>query len=435
MRCARLIRVWRAQYKREEDNQRMSTFQEMPLQSSLKKALAANKFVNPTPVQEQAIPPALDGDDVIATAQTGTGKTLAFLIPVMEMLDQVPPHKITALVLVPTRELAIQVHEQYEALRAKKAPPAALVIGGLSEKEQIKSLRAGARLIVATPGRLEDYLRRKIVDLHFVCTLVLDEVDRMLDMGFLPSITRILSVLPKDRQTLCFSATLEKSVQGLLLKCTNHAVRIAIGNILKPAATVKLQAYEVPLIQKGLALRQALKEVEGKTLIFTRTKRGTERLAKQLKNEGFSVTMIHGDRTQSQRMNALSAFEEGRYQILVATDVAARGLQIDDVAHVINYELPALAEDFIHRVGRTGRAGHSGQATTLASGAEMIELRRFEKTLKLHIERRELPKDLEMPSLATPVVSINKGRREGGRRERGTLRSRTLNRLPGEVFA
>ncbi|MDR3764297.1 MAG: DEAD/DEAH box helicase [Acidobacteriota bacterium] len=413
----------------------MSTFQEMPLSPRLKKALAASKFVTPTPVQIQAIPPALDGDDVVATAQTGTGKTLAFLIPVMEMLDQVPAHKITALVLVPTRELAIQVHEQYEALRSKKSVPAALVIGGLSEKDQIKSLKAGARLIVATPGRLEDYIRRRIVDLGFVCTLVLDEVDRMLDMGFLPSITRILSTLPKERQTLCFSATLEKSVQGLLLKCTTDAVRIAIGNILKPAASVSLQAYEVPLAHKGLALRQALKEVEGKTLIFTRTKRGTERLAKQLKNEGYSTTMIHGDRTQSQRLTALSSFEQGRYEILVATDVAARGLQIDDVMHVINYELPALAEDFIHRVGRTGRAGNTGRATTLASGAEMIELRRFEKTLKLHIERRELSKDVPLPTTASPVVPISKGRREGARRERGTLRSRTLNRLPGEVFA
>ncbi len=409
----------------------------MPLYSRLKQALAANNFVTPTPVQVKAIPPALDGDDVIATAQTGTGKTLAFLIPVMEMLEQVPANKITALVLVPTRELAIQVHEQYEALRSKKDIPSALVIGGLSEKDQIKTLRAGARLIVATPGRLEDYLRRKIVDLRFVCTLVLDEVDRMLDMGFLPSITRILSTLPKDRQTLCFSATLEKSVQGLLLKCTNHAVRIEIGNILKPAESVRLQAYEVPLMQKGLALREALKEVPGKTLIFARTKRGTERLAKQLKREGMSATMIHGDRSQSQRMAALPAFEEGRFQILVATDVAARGLQISDVAHVINYELPSLAEDFIHRVGRTGRAGASGRATTLASGAEMIELRRFEKTLKLHIERLDLPKGLSMPEVVNSVIPINKGRAgaPSARRERGTLRSRTLNRLPGEVFA
>ena len=402
----------------------------MPLQPRLKQALAAKNFVTPTPVQVKAIPHALDGVDVIATAQTGTGKTLAFLIPVMEMLVQVPAHQITALVMVPTRELAIQVHEQYEALRSKNDPPAALVIGGLSEKAQIRSLRAGARLVVATPGRLEDYMRRRIVDLRFVCTLVLDEVDRMLDMGFLPAITRILSVLPAERQTLCFSATLEKSVQGLLKKCTNDAVRVEIGNILKPAESVQLQAYEVPMMQKGSALREVLREEDGKTLIFARTKRGTERLARELQREGFSVSMIHGDRSQSQRMAALAGFEQGRFQVLVATDVAARGLQISDIAHVVNYDLPAIAEDFIHRVGRTGRAGSTGRATTIVSGAEMIELRRFEKMLKLHIERRELVKGAAPLAEIKLPIPITRGRRSTG-----TLRSRTLNRLPGEVFA
>jgi ATP-dependent RNA helicase RhlE len=400
----------------------MSTFQEMPLQPRLKQALAAKNFVTPTPVQVKAIPHALDGVDVIATAQTGTGKTLAFLIPVMEMLVQVPAHQITALVMVPTRELAIQVHEQYEALRSKNDPPAALVIGGLSEKAQIRSLRAGARLVVATPGRLEDYMRRRIVDLRFVCTLVLDEV--------LPAITRILSVLPAERQTLCFSATLEKSVQGLLKKCTNDAVRVEIGNILKPAESVQLQAYEVPMMQKGSALREVLREEDGKTLIFARTKRGTERLARELQREGFSVSMIHGDRSQSQRMAALAGFEQGRFQVLVATDVAARGLQISDIAHVVNYDLPAIAEDFIHRVGRTGRAGSTGRATTIVSGAEMIELRRFEKMLKLHIERRELVKGAAPLAEIKLPIPITRGRRSTG-----TLRSRTLNRLPGEVFA
>src|SRR6266540_5146587 len=297
----------------------MSIFKEMPLQAQLQQALAANDFVNPTPVQSQSIPPALEGKDVIATAQTGTGKTLAFLIPVMEMLAASPAglpqpanggragdSAIQALVLVPTRELAIQVHEQYESLRAKKAPPAALVIGGLSEKVQIRALRAGARVVVATPGRLEDYMRRRIVDLRGVRVLVLDEVDRMLDMGFLPAITRILAALPSDRQTLCFSATLEKSVQHLLLKCTRNAVRISLGNILKPAESVQLQAYEVPLMHKPNVLRELLYSKQGKTLIFARTKRGAERLAKDLMRDGFAASMIHGDRTQSQRSAALA---------------------------------------------------------------------------------------------------------------------------------
>jgi len=403
----------------------------MPLQPRLKQALAANDFVTPTPVQTQAIPPALDGDDVIATAQTGTGKTLAFLIPTLEMLVQVPVGHVNAIVLVPTRELAIQVHEQHEKLRSKKSPPAALVIGGLSEKEQLRQIKAGARVIVATPGRLEDYMRRKLVNLNFVCVLVLDEVDRMLDMGFLPAITRILAALPKDRQTLCFSATLEKSVQHLLTKCTRDAVRIEIGNILKPAELVELAAYEVPLMQKRSVLRELLTEEPGKTLIFARTRRGAERLARDLVRDGYSASMIHGDRTQSQRMAALSGFEKGRFQILVATDVAARGLHIGEVLHVINYDLPNMAEDFIHRVGRTGRAGHTGRATSIVSGAEMIELSRFEKALKLKIERKFLSENAAANAeAASKPIPITRGRRDSN-----TLRSRTLTRLPGEIFA
>jgi ATP-dependent RNA helicase RhlE len=411
----------------------MSTFNEMPLQAPLLQALAAKNFVTPTPVQTKAIPPALEGNDVIATAQTGTGKTLAFLIPVMEMLAATPAGQINALVLVPTRELAIQVHEQYEALRARKATPAALVIGGLSEKVQIRALRAGARIVVATPGRLEDYMRRRIVDLRTVRVLVLDEVDRMLDMGFLPAITRILAALPSDRQTLCFSATLEKSVQGLLQKCTRDAVRISLGNILKPAESVQLQAYEVPLMHKQNVLRELLSKESGKTLIFARTKRGTERLAKDLMRDGFSASMIHGDRSQSQRSAALAGFEKGHFQILVATDVAARGIHVGDVAHVVNYDLPSIPEDFIHRVGRTGRAGLTGLATSIVSGAEMIELRRFERALKLRIERKDLGK-VKAGEPGDTQLPINM-RRNTGVIASNTLKTRTLSSLPGEVFA
>ena len=397
----------------------MKTFTELPLSAVLQQKLAAAEFITPTPVQAQAIPPALAGKDVLATAQTGTGKTLAFLIPIIEMLRREPAAQISALVLLPTRELAMQVHEQYEQLRGKNMPKAALVIGGVSEKAQIQSLRSGTPFVIATPGRLQDFITRKFADLRRVKILVLDESDRMLDMGFLPSIRRILQVVPEQRQTLCFSATLEQSVAGLVNDHMCNPVRVALGSVLKPAESVQLQAYEVRPTEKMDVLRHLLYEEKGQTLIFARTKRGTQRLARELERDGFSVAMIHGDRTQSQRNSALSGFQEGRHQVLVATDVASRGLHVDDVAHVINYDLPKMAEDFIHRVGRTGRAGLSGRASSLVTGVEVLELRNIERALKLRIERKQMDGSVA----AQPRRPIE-----------NTLASRTLTALPGEVF-
>jgi ATP-dependent RNA helicase RhlE len=395
---------------------RMTTFTELPLSSALQQKLAAAQFITPTPIQTQAIPPALEGKDVLATSQTGTGKTLAFLIPLIELLHREKTRQVHALVLLPTRELAMQVNEEYEKLRSKTLPKAALVIGGVSEGGQMRDLRH-ASVIFATPGRLEDFLDRKIVDLRHVKLLVLDEADRMLDMGFLPSIRRILSCLPVRRQTLCFSATLEQSVASLVHEYMRQPVRVALGSVLKPAESVQLKAYEVRPGEKLGVLRQLLYEEKGQTLIFTRTKRGTQRLANELVRDGFAATMIHGDRSQSQRNGALAGFQEGRYQILVATDIASRGLHVDDVAHVINYDLPKMAEDFIHRVGRTGRAGLQGRASSLVAGAEVMELRSIERTLKLRIERDQI-QVADQPR--RPV--------------RNTLASRTLSALPGEVF-
>lgn len=397
----------------------MTTFTELPLSSALQKQLAAAQFINLTPIQERAIPPALEGRDVIGTAQTGTGKTLAFLIPLIETLSREPARHPVALVLLPTRELAIQVHDQYEQLRAKNMPRAALIIGGVSEKAQIQSLRGGSGLIIATPGRLQDLMTRKFADLRHVKILVLDEADRMLDMGFLPAIRRILSTLPKHRQTLCFSATMEQSVAGLVNDYMQDPFRVALGSVLKPAESVQLRAYEVRPAEKMDVLRQLLYAESGQTLIFTRTKRGAERLARELVRDGFAAAMIHGDRSQSQRKGALTGFQEGRFQVLVATDIASRGLHVDDVAHVINYDVPKMAEDFIHRVGRTGRAGLQGRASTLAAGAEALELRHIERTLKLKIERVQTDTANDRPT---------------GQINRNTLASRTLTALPGEVF-
>jgi len=397
----------------------MTTFTELPLSVALQHRLAAAQFTTLTPIQERAILPALEGKDVIGTAQTGTGKTLAFLIPIIELLHREPSRQAKVLVLLPTRELAMQVHEQYENLRTKGMHKAALVIGGVSEKAQIQSLRAGCGLVIATPGRLQDFMDRKLADLRAIKMLVLDEADRMLDMGFLPAIRRIVSSLPQRRQTLCFSATLEQSVAGLVHEYMRDPVRVALGSVLKPAESVNLQVYEVRPGEKMPVLRQLLEREEGQTLIFTRTKRGAERLAKELMREGYSAAMIHGDRSQSQRNGALSGFQDGRYQVLVATDIASRGLHVDDVAHVINYDLPKMAEDFIHRVGRTGRAGSQGRATTLVTGAEVLELRNIERTLKLRIERKQ-----------ADVSAATQPRR----RIQNTLASRTLTALPGEVF-
>ena len=402
----------------------MTTFTELPLSAALQRTLAAAQFTKLTPIQERAIPPALEGQDIIGTAQTGTGKTLAFLIPIMEMLNRETPNRetarnTTALVLLPTRELAMQVHEQFEQLRTKSITKAALIVGGLSEKSQIQSLRAGASLVIATPGRLQDLMTRKFADLRHIKVLVLDEADRMLDMGFLPAIRRILQILPQRRQTLCYSATMEQSVAALVNDYTREPVRIALGSVLKPAESVALEAYEVRPSEKLDVLRQLLYGEKGQTLIFTRTKRGTQRLAKELERDGFSAAQIHGDRTQSQRNAALSGFQEGRYQVLVATDVASRGLHVDDVAHVINYDIPKMAEDFIHRVGRTGRAGLQGRASTLVTGAEVLELRNIERTLKLRIERKQVD------------ASAND---QPKRFVQNTLASRTLTALPGEVF-
>jgi ATP-dependent RNA helicase RhlE len=397
----------------------MASFSELCLSSGLQQRLATANFTTLTPIQESAIPPALAGKDVIGTAQTGTGKTLAFLIPLMEMLQREPSRTANALILLPTRELAMQVHEQYEQLRGKDMRKAALIIGGVSEKSQIRDLGAGQRAIIATPGRLQDFIDRGLADLRGVKMLVLDEADRMLDMGFLPAIRRIVAILPTRRQTLCFSATMEKSVSHLVHEYMRDPVRVALGAWLKPAESVQLTAYEMRPAEKMDTLRQLLDGESGQTLVFARTKRGAERIAKSLARDGFNATMIHGDRSQAQRNKALSGFQEGSVQVLVATDIAARGLHVDEVAHVINYDVPKTAEDFIHRVGRTGRAGTQGRATTLAAGGEVVDLGQIERTLELRIDRKQLDAS---------------GAEQPKRFVQNTLTTRTLTALPGEIF-
>jgi ATP-dependent RNA helicase RhlE len=402
----------------------MQSFTELPLSPYTQGRLSSLNFSVPTPVQAAAIPQALAGKDVLATAQTGTGKTLAFLIPVIERLLQQPVKPgIAALVLVPTRELAMQVVDQYNALRGSKLSPAALVVGGLAEGNQLSALRRGARIVVATPGRLEDFLDRRLITFQSLQVLILDEADRMLDMGFLPALRRIAKVLPKDRQTMCFSATLEASVVHLISDYTRNPVRLAFGSTLKPSENVRVQAFEVAADRKQEMLHRLLSKETGRCLVFARTKRGTERLAKNLTREGFAAAMIHGDRSQSQRTAALTGFQQGRYRILVATDLASRGIHVQDIAHVINYDLPEVAENFIHRVGRTGRAGELGVASTLYGREQRSELHQLERTLGIRMERMKVE---DLPS--EPVrVRVHIDPAEASARGR-------MARLPGEVL-
>jgi ATP-dependent RNA helicase RhlE len=418
----------------------MQNFSELSISPSLKERLIAGRFTTPTPVQAAAIPQALEGKDVLATAQTGTGKTLAFLIPVIEKLFKQSKPGIAVLVLVPTRELAMQVAAQYNALRGK-LPPAALVCGGLPERQQLMAIRNGARLMVATPGRLEDYLDRQQVQFSALHTLILDEADRMLDMGFLPAIRRIANTLPKERQTLCFSATMEGDMQRLVKDFTKNPVRLTFGSTLKPAENVRLQAFEVPADGKQSMLNHLLGKETGRCLVFSRTKRGTERITKSLNRDGINAAMIHGDRSQSQRTAALEGFQRGRFRVLVATDLASRGIHVQDIVHVINYDLPEVAENFIHRVGRTGRAGGSGVASTLFVKEQRTDLFQLERALGIKMERlradgtqtRPQSNEFARPMIARPSLDRHSSQRSMHDRPSNAPKP-SLICLPGEIL-
>ena len=403
----------------------MENFFEFVISPSLKEQLACAGFVKPTPVQAAAIPPGLEGKDLVATAQTGTGKTLAFLIPILERLLRDGADGIAALVLVPTRELAMQVAAQHDALRGKKLPVAALIVGGLSEYQQLEALRRGSRVVVATPGRLEDFLDRGLIRFSNLRMLVLDEADRMLDMGFRPAIRRIVAALPKERQTMCFSATMEGDTARLVKDYTRNPVRLTLGSTLKPSENVRLQALEVAAQAKPQALRQLLKSEAGPCLVFARTKRGSERIAAQLQRDGIHAAVIHGDRSQSERTAALRGFQQGRYRVLVATDLASRGIHVDNIAHVINYDLPEVAENFIHRIGRTGRAGNPGTASTLFQMEQRRDVLELERQLGIQLERIRvdgLPREDDMRPIRREIP-----RSQPGRRPR-------IIQLPGEVL-
>jgi ATP-dependent RNA helicase RhlE len=373
----------------------MKSFSELPLSALLKSNLSKHGFVQPTPIQELAIEPALAGRDLVATAQTGTGKTLAFVLPIIHQISAQAGHSgvhtqagIRAVILTPTRELAIQISEAFAKMAAGTGVRAAVAVGGLSERVQLQAIRKGAQVLIATPGRLFDFLGRHLINLSQVRTLVLDEADRMLDMGFLPTVTKIMAAMPSDRQTLLFSATIQSSVQHLVKNHVRNAVRVEAGDTTQPIAKIELHLYEVEQDCKLGLLENMLRKEPGSFLVFARTKHGADKLSKKLARGGVNAAVIHGNRSQSQRTHALRGFQEGDYRVLVATDVAPRGIHVEGISHVVNYDLPQVPEDFIHRVGRTGRAGASGTASTFATRSERSQIAQIERKLDSKLMRR-----------------------------------------------
>ncbi len=367
-------------------------FSDLNLCSALQNNLDKNEFVTPTPVQAQAIPPILEGRDVVATAQTGTGKTLAFAIPLIEALAAAPVSKsVKVLILSPTRELAIQIDEAFRKIAHGMKIRTAVVVGGMSEKAQLRDIEAGAEVVIATPGRLCDYLDRRLINLSRTATVVLDEADRMLDMGFLPDLRIILDKLPAKRQTMLFSATMDPSVAGLVSSYVKDPEWIAVEQCAQTASQIDLFCYEVQRGSKFDLLEYLLKNEQGSFLVFVSTKESADRLTMFLERGCYKVAAIHGDRSQSQRNEALQGFKDGVYRVLVATDVAARGIHVDDIAHVVNYDLPQEPENFVHRIGRTGRAGARGASWTFVTPLEVSDMRKYERNLGIQVQFRELP--------------------------------------------
>lgn len=383
-------------------------FRELGLADALVRRCESIGYTEPTPIQMQAIPHLLEGKDIIATADTGTGKTAAFLLPIIERLSSVKNENpgTTVLILSPTRELATQSFEAARKL-APKHITSACIIGGVGYNPQIAALKRRPNILIATPGRLMDHMESGYVDLRNVTTLVLDEADRMLDMGFLPAIKRIVGTLPKDRQTLFFSATMSNEIERIAHTMLRDPEYISVSRRGTAAATIAQTVYPVDQASKLQLLLDLLeREKLERVLVFTRTKRGADRVAHILEKRDHKSNRIHGDRSQSQRDAALKAFKMGKTNVLVATDVAARGIDIDSVGHVINYDIPEVPEDYVHRIGRTGRAGKTGRAISLLTMAEEHSMRAIERLTGQQVERVVLQ---EFGGYHTQATSLKKG--------------------------
>ena len=366
-------------------------FHEFNLDSRLMTRIRRAGYTEPTPIQNDAIPAAIAGKDLIGTAQTGTGKTAAFVLPILQRLLTGPRKRTRALIVTPTRELAEQIHEVIRTMGAGTGLRSATIYGGVGAGPQIQALRSGVEILVACPGRLLDHIQQRRAKLDTVEILVLDEADRMLDMGFLPDVKRILARLPARRQTMLFSATFPREIERLAAQHLVRPQRIAIG-LRAPVRTVSHALFPVPQHLKSAFVLALLRSTESDSvLIFTRTKHRAERLARQIERAGFRATRLHGNRSQGQRQAALKGFKTGRYRIMVATDIAARGLDVDNISHVINFDMPDTADAYIHRIGRTGRAERSGEAFTLVTEQDGDLIRTLEKIMRKPLLRRTLP--------------------------------------------
>jgi len=380
------------------DSVLVSGFADLGLTPLLLRALAEEGYATPTPIQTKAIPHVLAGRDLFGCAQTGTGKTAAFALPLIQRLradDRGPqPRRCRTLVLAPTRELAAQIHESFLAYGRHAGIRAAVIYGGVGQHGQARAMMHGVDVLVATPGRLLDLIGQRLVDIRSVEYLVLDEADRMLDMGFIHDMRKIVAMLPTDRQTLFFSATLPDEVRDLAASMLRDPLEVRTARQATPAETVSQSVYFVPKKDKKALLVQLLREeATGRVIVFARTKHGADKLHRDLDRAGIKAAALHGNKSQAQRERALAAFKSPRPPVLIATDIAARGIDVDNVAHVINYELPHEPETYIHRIGRTGRAGQEGAAVSFCDAEERSRLTAIERLL-----RREIPARNEPPA-------------------------------------
>lgn len=367
-------------------------FNNLGLEERILRAVTEAGYTEPTPIQVAAIPPIIAGQDLIGIAQTGTGKTAAFTLPILTKLAAMPPQPRRAtkvLIVAPTRELVVQIEENVKAYAKHLPLSVATVFGGVSEFHQIKALRAGVDIVIATPGRLMDLMGQRCADFSQLKHLVLDEADRMLDMGFLPSIRRIVQQLPKQRQTLLFSATLSKEIESLTHEFQRTPKLVQIGRRSNPAETVTQLIYEVPKHLKTSLLLHLLRDSNmNMVLVFTRMKHAADRLARQLERRGIRTAALHANRSQNQRLRALKDFKSGAVRVLVATDIASRGIDVDGISHVVNYDFPMHPEDYVHRIGRTGRAQAVGDAISFVTPEDHDDLRRLERFIGRGVVRK-----------------------------------------------